>query len=247
MSDVVDVSTDYRFAPIPEDLVYSEMTDKAVRVYAVLMRHGLDPSTCYPSHGRIGELIGAAGRSIQRPLRELEEAGWITRVPRFDTRGDRTSDGFHVRVSSAGTAHESADPSAHDSAVNDSPLNDPSNEGISDAQTPDLADAHRLCDVLADLIEANGSKRPNVTETWVRDMDRMLRLDDRTPERVENCIRWCQADEFWRANILSPSKLRAKFDQLRLQAKARGVRNGASRPAIMGDETRDQPATVRTW
>lgn len=92
----------------------------------------------------------------------------------------------------------------------------------------DVSDAARLCGLLADLIEANGSKRPNVSETWVRDMDRMLRLDSRTPEQVENCIRWSQADEFWRANILSPSKLRAKYDQLRLQAIARRSGNGRS-------------------
>ena len=40
----------------------------------------------------------------------------------------------------------------------------------------------------------------------------------RTPEQIEAAIRWCQADEFWRSNILSASKLREKYDQLRLAA-----------------------------
>lgn len=112
MAEIPDVSTDYRFAPIPEELLYAKVTDKAVRVYAALMRHGLDPSSCYPSHKTIGALIGAAGRSIQRPLRELEDAGWVVRVPRFDARGDRQTDGFHVRTSSASTAHDSAEGTA---------------------------------------------------------------------------------------------------------------------------------------
>jgi hypothetical protein len=34
-------------------------------------------------------------------------------------------------------------------------------------------------------------------------------------------IRWCQADEFWRGNILSMPKLREKYDQLRLKALER--------------------------
>ena len=54
---------------------------------------------------------------------------------------------------------------------------------------------------------------------WVADMDRLMRLDGRTPEQVENAIRWCQGNEFWKSNIHSPSKLRTKFDQLRLQAQ----------------------------
>lgn len=92
----------------------------------------------------------------------------------------------------------------------------------------DLPHAGRLCHLLADLIEANGSKRPKVTRTWLRDMDRLMRLDGRTPEQVESAIRWCQQDEFWRSNVMSPSKLRTRYDQMRLQA-ARDIGRGANR------------------
>lgn len=103
------VDTGYRFAPIPEALLYSRgISDKAVRVYATLMRHGLDPQHCFPSHRRIAEFIGSAPRSIQRPIKELEDAGWIVRQPRFTDGGYRQSDGWFVRTSSAGTTQESA-------------------------------------------------------------------------------------------------------------------------------------------
>lgn len=87
-------------------------------------------------------------------------------------------------------------------------------------------DVPRLCDLLADLIEANGSKRPPVGKTWHTEMDRLLRIDGRTPEQVERAIRWCQADAFWRANILSVPTLRKQYDRLRLAAK----RDGGGRP-----------------
>lgn len=91
-------TVEVHWAPIPEAVLYDpSLGDKAVRVYGTLMRHGLDPSTCHPSHVRLAELVGCAPRSIQRPLRELEEAGWIERVPRFDAFGQRMTDGFHVR------------------------------------------------------------------------------------------------------------------------------------------------------
>lgn len=47
----------------------------------------------------------------------------------------------------------------------------------------------------------------------------MLDKDGRTPEQIRAAIDWCQDHEFWRGVILSMPKLRAKYDQLRLQAQ----------------------------
>jgi hypothetical protein len=83
---------------------------------------------------------------------------------------------------------------------------------------PPRDDAERLCDHLASRIEANGSKRPVVNAKW-RDAARLLiDKDGRTEDDVHKAIDWCQADEFWRANILSMPKLREKYDQLRMHA-----------------------------
>lgn len=91
------VTTDYRFAQIPQDLLYDPaMSAQAVRIYGVLMRHGSDPARCYPSHERLGQLIGVSERSVQRPLAELVKAGWIKKVRRTNKHGERTSDGYHV-------------------------------------------------------------------------------------------------------------------------------------------------------
>lgn len=85
-------------------------------------------------------------------------------------------------------------------------------------ESPPRDDIERICNHLADRIEANGSKRPTITKRW-RDAARlMLDKDGRTEEQIHRAIDWCQDDTFWRANILSLPKLRDKFDQLRLQA-----------------------------
>jgi len=73
--------------------------------------------------------------------------------------------------------------------------------------------------LLADLIEANGSKRPVVSDKWLSDMDKLNRIDGRAWENITKAIQWCQDDSFWRANIMSPSKLRKQYDQLRLIAQ----------------------------
>src|SRR5579859_1532868 len=83
---------------------------------------------------------------------------------------------------------------------------------------PDRPDVERLCARLADRVEANGSKRPAVNKKW-RDAARLLiDKDGRTEEQVSACIDWCQADEFWRGNVMSMPTLREKYDRLRLDA-----------------------------
>lgn len=87
------------------------------------------------------------------------------------------------------------------------------------------ADVDELCDRLADLIEANGSKRPTITKAW-RDAARLLiDKDGRDHLKALRLIEWCQADEFWRSNVLSMPTFREKYDQLRLKA------NGTSKPS----------------
>lgn len=104
-----------------------------------------------------------------------------------------------------------------------------------------------LCELLADRIEGNGSKRPNVTKGWVDACRLLLDRDGRTPDKVRNAIEWSQANPFWRANVMSMPKLREKYDQLRLAAQrerdqASGIRSaaasGASLAAVMADPLR---------
>jgi hypothetical protein len=90
-------------------------------------------------------------------------------------------------------------------------------------------DVERLCARLADKIEANGSKRPTITQGWRDSCRLLLDKDKRTEAQVTKAIDWSTNDSFWRVNILSMPKLREKYDQLRLAAQRE---NGAGRPAI---------------
>ena len=57
---------------------------------------------------------------------------------------------------------------------------------------------------------------PNL-QLWAKDFEKMLRIDKRGHRRIPEVIRWCQQDDFWQSNILSPSKLRKQFDKLEMQ------------------------------
>jgi hypothetical protein len=82
------------------------------------------------------------------------------------------------------------------------------------------ADVEQVCTHLADRIEGNGSKRPAITEAWRTAARLLIDKDGRTVDQILRAIDWCQADPFWRANVLSLPKLRERYDQLRLKATA---------------------------
>lgn len=97
--DPAHTRTDYRYAPIPEALLYDgDVSHLEIRIYGVLLRHGLDPSSCYPSHARIAELAHCSKRSVAAPLRHLEELGWISRHRRFSEGGDALSNGYTIHT-----------------------------------------------------------------------------------------------------------------------------------------------------
>lgn len=76
--------------------------------------------------------------------------------------------------------------------------------------------AEKLCSLIRN--RNPGFKKPNI-QKWASEVDKMIRLDKRSPEEIGSVIAWCQADEFWQNNILSTSKLRKQYDQLVMKAK----------------------------
>ncbi|MGE7891207.1 DNA replication protein DnaD [Bacillus cereus] len=83
------------------------------------------------------------------------------------------------------------------------------------------------CDIngakyLFELIKGNNHKQkePNF-ESWANEFRLLRERDNRELQDIKDVIDWCQADPFWQGNILSPKKLREKFDQLTIQMNAR--------------------------
>jgi hypothetical protein len=82
--------------------------------------------------------------------------------------------------------------------------------------------ATRLAGILSQLIISNDPKvAPKHTskrlENWAKDIDKLNRIDGRGWDEIEDVIKWCQNDSFWKSNILSGSKLRKQYPKLRLQ------------------------------
>lgn len=144
-----------------------------------------------------------AGKLVARRRQDRERKATARAAAEQGVQG--TSDGRATEVSESPSATE--------------PTNQPNpTEPTSLAERRE--DVDHLCDVLADLIEANGCNRPKVTKAWRDDCRLMLDVDHRDPGEAERLIRWCQADPFWRSNVLSMGKFRKQYDPLLLKAKA---------------------------
>lgn len=59
-------------------------------------------------------------------------------------------------------------------------------------------------------------KPPNIA-TWANDVRLMRERDKRTHREICELFGWAHDDKFWCANILSPAKLREKWDQLNIK------------------------------
>jgi hypothetical protein len=96
---------------------------------------------------------------------------------------------------------------------------------------PPRTDVERVCRHLADVLEKSGSKKPGINKTWRNDVRLLLDRDGVTVDQAIAAIDWAHADSFWQAHILSPAKLRAKYETLRRQAAGqRRPPTGPNRP-----------------
>lgn len=109
-------------------------------------------------------------------------------------------------------------------------------EAEADKDKRQKSDDFRLAQLLLDLIckrkpdfrDAQPDRKQKTLERWAKHVDWMIRLDHRKPERIEQVIRWCQADSGngswsgWQNNVLCTEKLRKQFDMLELSMGSNG-------------------------
>lgn len=106
-------------------------------------------------------------------------------------------------------------------------------------------DVDELLDLLDAEIEANGNKTPNRTKTNTDSIRLLIDRDQYSTEQIRYVIGWCQQDNFWKSNILSPKKLREKFPQLVARIKSEAERpSGRDQPRNRADDRMDQNRAV---
>ena len=78
-------------------------------------------------------------------------------------------------------------------------------------------------------VNSTAKLKPN---SWVADIEKSIRIDERTKDGLIDIIKWIYTPEgnFWVANIMSGKKLREKFDTLQAQKNQRTSQSNAGFP-----------------
>lgn len=218
------------FQQIPDWVFESEISSTAIKLYLVLRKNGdNERGTSYWSRKKLGEQMRCTAGTIDRAKAELVAIGAICYINRKSDTGDWTSNLYHIhanpnqnckylhaKIEGGGSKNDATGGSKNDEQTNNH-IELRTNELTSRTYGDEVKNA---CNLFADLIEQNGSKRPTVTDKWLQDMERLNRIDGRTWEQITAAIIWVQNDSFWRSNVMSPDKLRKQYDQLRLKAQS---------------------------
>ncbi len=85
-------------------------------------------------------------------------------------------------------------------------------------------------------------KKPNM-QTWSDDVRKMIEIDKRDKKEIGALMRWVQQDDFEKANVLSPSKLRSRYTALLLKMNNTRPSNIANfkPPVYERSTTNEQP------
>lgn len=82
--------------------------------------------------------------------------------------------------------------------------------------------------IARELFKLDGWKAS--AKPWLDAMRLLIDADERPAQEVVKVLRWCQADAFWKTNILSATKFREQYDKLR----ARWDEEGGAAPLVKG-------------
>ena len=103
-TETLAVQADAHFAVIPEWVVFSDISDKALRLYCVLRRVADNRTgASYHSRRSLAKLINAKDpKVVDRAVAELEHIGALTVTrDRYSDAGDRTSNLYVIRSTPA--------------------------------------------------------------------------------------------------------------------------------------------------
>jgi hypothetical protein len=148
--------SDLRFAILPEWVLDAEISDRAVRLYAVLARHANAAGVAFPARATIARRLRCSTKSVDRALAELAAAGAVTVQPRF-VEGRQTSSLYTLRAVEPGSVVRSPVSTRGDSPVPPGGVTAvPQNESQMNETTTAPAAPPRKADVLFEALASVG-------------------------------------------------------------------------------------------
>ncbi|MCK3654255.1 replication protein [Pasteurellaceae bacterium Macca] len=194
-----------------------------------------DQGVCFPSYQYIADACEISLRSAKEHIKVLIEMGLVSKKMRKNQDGNQSNlyylhlekGGAEFAPPSAESAPQNAEicttPSAESAPITSHSFNQSFNHTSSSQQVAtaektkpkfsddDLKTAQWIFGLIQNLNP--NAKKPSM-ETWAKDVRLLREVDKRTHREICELFQWANRDSFWQANILSPRKLREKWDQL---------------------------------
>lgn len=101
-----------------------------------------------------------------------------------------------------------------DKELNNKNLKDKPQKQAFEVDSPEMV----LADFMLKEIRKNNPehKTPNL-QKWADEFRKIIDIDKRDKAEVSKLIRWVQSDDFEKVNVLSPTKLRTRYDNLKMK------------------------------
>jgi hypothetical protein len=192
-------------------------------------------------------------RTIRRTVKSLEEQKIVITASFNKMKIDKTKwyridyDRLDKMDSPCGQVGQSNSPSWPVEAANlSTPLPETTTETtpIKDLSRKRVYDADSLEYKIAlffyqQILKNNSKhKEPNL-QKWANDIRLLLEIDKRDKTEVGRVIQWAMKDTFWMANILSPKKLREKYDALVIKMNQEKANGPKDKPAPKSNEVKE--------
>ena len=167
--------------------------------------------------------------ALNSAFNELEQSGYIVKNKKRNSDGQFA--GYQYRV------YESRQTG---SDVKENQVTDFQSTGNQFAENPHLQSTHlqrtnkpnthefpaiyrkalELAKLIEELHQKEDSRFRGKLQIWAKDIEKLIRLDNREYTEIEQVLRWCKTpDNFWFSNIMSGKKLRQQFPTLLAQMK----------------------------
>jgi hypothetical protein len=247
--------------------VFSEIiSPTGLAVYSFLCRCANERRTCWPSMKAIGKACGLNHKTARRAILKLQSARLIAIERRRSANGKNEPNTYRLlplpalpldTPSGARTPARGSTPTGGSTPKNDRGiLPETTHEQDSLNKTKPLRRALRfdggdaeVARWMFDRVRALDptAKEPNL-DRWADTIRLMREKDGKSPDDIRDLFDRANRDNFWQANVLSPSKLREKWGTLHVKLR---VSNGKAstnghRPARVHQRQHEELAD-RHW
>jgi hypothetical protein len=226
---------------IPKEILdLEDLTAKEMMLWAIINSLSNEKNSCYASNMYFAKRLKTTEKFIQALLKSLKDKNLIKQVA-FDGRkrflqvilnkpkGCRHHQNYGPRDPENDGPCNPENRGPYNKEDNKAYKNRDSKESLMSQLTfsPEVEEltTHMISSIKRIKPDF---KVPNLT-SWKREMDYILRLDNRNAEEVVALINWLRTDSFWRTNVLSPKKLRDKYDMLVLKMQEAKERTNMNR------------------